>query len=320
MRRSQSGATWLAIASIVIAHASGSAQQPQTRDASHPPIRGTASIAGTIVADDDAHAPIRHATVTIRSAGRLDMRMTATDESGRYLFRDLPAATYTMDAAKGAYLATSYGALRPGGADLGVPIPLAEGQAFVARPMVLTRGSVVTGRLLDANGRPVAGVGVTVGLLTIVNGDRQVRPMNGAVTDSRGIYRVFGLVPGDYLISATAPLLSGPMATLTTAQLQWLDRGSGAGAVPPPPSSRPLIPVPTFYPGTADVAAAGVVTLGRGEERADLDIALVRVGAANISGIVSGADGQPFANAIVARAPKKIGSLTGSALNLQTRS
>ena len=36
-----------------------------------------------------------------------------------------------------------------------------------------------------------------------VRGERQLRPAGGDQTDDRGQYRVFGLPPGDYYVSAT---------------------------------------------------------------------------------------------------------------------
>jgi hypothetical protein len=143
--------------------------------------------------------------------------------------------------------------------------------------------------------------------------------MSGA-TDSRGVYRIFGLASGNYLVSASLGPSLGMVGELTPAQLQWLDRGAGPGPGPPPTAGHPMASAPTFYPSTADIGVATPVTLLRGEERTGIDIIVVRVPAARVSGIVIGLDGQPLANAIVVRAPKKLGGVSGPAFNLQARS
>lgn len=305
---------------IAVTIATGWAQQSQTRDAARPPYRGTASIAGTVVADDDTHRPIRHATVTIRSAGRLDVRMTATDENGRFVFSELPAASYTLEVAKGAYLAAGTGPARVGGIGTSAPIPLVDGQAYVAKPITLIRGAVITGRVLEANGQPVMNTLINVGIVDVVNGEPQFRFVLSGVTDTRGVYRVFGLAPGTYLVSASVGPNLSMVGELTPAQLQWLERGAGTAPGPPPPAAHPRASSPTFFPSTPDVGAATPVVLGRGEERQGIDITVVRVPTARLSGTVIGLDGQPLANAIVMRASKRIGGVSGPAFNLQARS
>ncbi|HEY6356694.1 MAG TPA: carboxypeptidase-like regulatory domain-containing protein, partial [Vicinamibacterales bacterium] len=133
-----------------VAAGAGAAQQAPTRDGSRGPSTGTAILSGTVVAGDEAHTPIPHAVLTLShgggpGVGMSNQRTTATDETGRYVFPDLPAATYTLTAARGAYLTAGYGALNPGAPSL--PIPLKDGQQFVAKPIVLVKGSVIAGRI-----------------------------------------------------------------------------------------------------------------------------------------------------------------------------
>ena len=146
---------------VLVGVAAVVAAQNQTvpRDVPRVVATGTAVINGSVVADDQTHAPMRHATVTLSRGGTEDIRTTQTDEQGHYTYNDLPPGTYTLGAAKGGYISASYGAIQ-----LGMPgsaITIADAERFAAKPIALTRGGVIAGRLSDRSGRPMAGVGFT---------------------------------------------------------------------------------------------------------------------------------------------------------------
>ena len=68
----------------------------------------------------------------------------------------------------------------------------------------MVKGGVITGRILDSAGRPI--VGTSVAALRVR--DEDSRPTNPAqfgsdITDDRGVYRIFGLRGGAYIISAS---------------------------------------------------------------------------------------------------------------------
>jgi hypothetical protein len=304
-----SSAIWL-IPLLVSAVQAG--QEPARDVPIRAPFRGTSVVSGTVVADDQTHTPVRHATLTLTRPGGNDARTTATDDQGRFVFSDLPAATYTLAATKGAYLTANYGAVSPGAPP--VPIPLKDGQRFAATPIVLIRGAVITGRVVDPNGRPIANARVSATQFDVSGGERQPRTaaVDGgfATTDSRGIYRMWSLAAGDYVVSVVATLNSQPTVLMTPAEQQWIEQRQGSSAAPngPPPASRPFIAAPTYFLGTADLANASVVTLGRAEERQGVDISVVRVGTARVSGLVVGLDGQPAAGAVVIRSSKQKGA------------
>jgi hypothetical protein len=125
----------------------------------------------------------------------------------------------------------------------------------------------------------------------VVNGVRRRRATSQPsqnVTNAHGEYRIYGLAPGEYLVSSAPP----PQAVLAEAQaadLAWA--ASGAGPVPPQPSASTY--APTMFPGTTDASAGVVITLGRGEERLGVDFSLQFVPVARVSGFVIGLDGQP---------------------------
>lgn len=300
------------------------AQAPQ-RDIQRATALGTARVTGSVVADDQARTPVRRATLTLSRAGANDARIIASDDHGLFLFDDLPAGVYTLGASKGGYLAKSYVAPQPGLP--GNPIPLAEGQRFEAKPIALTRGAVLTGRLLDARGHAISSTTVFASQFRLVDGQRLRRNLPGASagssTDGGGVYRIYGLLPGDYIVSATSLMaVSGESRReVTAAEVQWAQQqargvqlGPVAPGVPPasaaaPVSGRPFAYAATYYPGTADESRATVITLARGEERADVDFQMQYVPVAHVSGVVIGPDGQPVPGVALVRAFKQTAPL-----------
>jgi hypothetical protein len=170
----------------------------------------------------------------------------------------------------------SYGALRAGRA--GTPLAITAGQRVTGLTVRLPRGAVITGRVTDENGRPSRGVFVRLLRSEQQAGVRTLVPVSFAPaaaasvvtqTDDLGNYRLFGLSAGDYVVSVLPQEALG---------------ASAPRAVPTPPSSTY---VPVYYPGTTMASVAGVITVGAGEERTGVDVSLVRVAAAVISGVVT---------------------------------
>ncbi|HET9266685.1 MAG TPA: carboxypeptidase-like regulatory domain-containing protein [Vicinamibacterales bacterium] len=267
----------------------------QQRDTTPPPVPvGSGEIAGRVVSADSNPQPLRRTVVTL-TGDLLNPRSVLTNDDGRFVFSRLPAGTFSVTARKAAYLAAPYGARRPGRA--GMPIALAEGQRL-SISIAMFRGSAITGVLRDRSGTPVRGVDVrAIDARTILVED--ALPPEIATTDDRGVYRIYGLRPGDYYVVAL-PMMGGsgeitaPSAASVDAALALLSsrRPVAPGGKPAPPPSPPRQPTvgfaPVVYPGTASHSEAASVRVEAGEERTGVDFEMRLFRMAAIEGVVSG--------------------------------
>src|SRR4030095_14237696 len=105
------------------------------------------------------------------------------------------------------------------------PVTIADGQRVDGLALKLVRGSVLSGTVRDELGPPAPGIAARVLQGRMVDGERVLSPAPavsgpfGETTDDRGVYRVFGLAAGDYLVSAT-PRTVGP------SDIRQIDRKS----------------------------------------------------------------------------------------------
>ena len=218
-----------------------------------------------------------------------------TDDGGRFAFEGLPAGRFTVSGSKPAYVTNAMGARRPGRS--GVPISVIPGQRVTDVRIVLPRGAVITGTIRDRSGAPaedMAVAAVPVESLAFAPGT-SLRPETVA-TDDRGVYRIFGLTPGEYVVYVGLRLFgSSEMSVRSPAELdaafKQLAQGPGRGETPS--RSQAVAYAPTFYPGTARIADAGRISVAAGEERGGVDITMALVPVAAIEGTVVNPDGSP---------------------------
>ena len=257
---------------------------------------GTARITGRVLTTESG-APIRRAQVRIM--GPEIMAKTAmTDGEGRFEFRDLPGGRFNLSASKSGYVTVQYGQTRP--FESGRPIELTDKQVLENADITMPRGSVIAGRIVDEFGEPLPDVNVTAMRQTWTNGRRRMTPAGGRIaqTNDLGQFRIYGLPPGDYYISAT---LRGPIDMMAVEMAVSVRAGfNEAGPTASNPSSGYA---PTYFPGTFNVADAQRVTLAVGQEIGNADFALTPVRLAKITGIVIGSDGKPLSGAMVTASP-----------------
>jgi hypothetical protein len=113
------------------------------------------------------------------------------------------------------------------------------------------RGGVITGKVTDAEGRPVIVQSVFIVPADAVGASRPAKPAITAQTDDRGIYRAFGITPGRYKVAA--------------GQGDQVYAGYFAGQ-----SKYKRV----FHPDVSDAAKATVIEITEGSEASKVDITL----------------------------------------------
>ena len=249
---------------------------------------GTATIRGRVVAMDTGQV-IRRAQVRL-SGPDAGVKSALTDGNGRYEFKALPAGRVNLTVSKGGFVSMQYGQTRP--FEPGRPIELSDGQMLDKVDIALPRGSVISGRVVDEFGEPVTDAMVTAMRMSFTNGRRRLVPAGRlGQTNDIGQFRIYGLPPGEYYISATYRDLSAIAMNIAEAG------GGGSGSMPASGYA------PTYFPSTPSPAEAQRVSVAVGQEMTGIDISLQPVKLARITGQAVASDGRPLGSAMIMLMP-----------------
>jgi hypothetical protein len=199
--------------------------------------------------------------------------VTSTDSEGRFEIKDLAAGRYMLMVNKAGYVQASYGQQRPN--EPGTPIDLGEGQIAEKIAFSLQRGGVISGVVFDDGGEPVAGTQVQAMRYQFMGGQRRLVPASSDSSDDRGAFRIYGLPPGEYFISAV-----NRMGQMMVAPNMTSTEQDGFA--------------PTYYPGTPNLGEAGRVTIKAGQEMTGANFAMVVARMARVSGRVLNSRGEPI--------------------------
>lgn len=293
-----------------------SASQTRDRTPAAAVPTGTATLSGRVVTTDADARPLSRVLVTLAGDDLPGGRALVTDADGAFVFERLPAGRFTVTGTKPAYLPGGYGVTRPGRSP--IPVQLRAGESRAGVTFALTHGAAVSGTLHDANGEAASGIRVAA-LRVPLPGARPVLVVTTwATTDDRGVFRLYGLVPGDYYVSSM--MASGSrvsdVTAFSTAQIDEallaLQRGVPAPAMSNTAPQGTYGAAPMFYPGTPALDSATRVTLAAGEERSGVDFTVRLVRMATIEGDVID-NGNPIEPLIINPTGFELPSLTGAA-------
>jgi uncharacterized protein (DUF2141 family) len=299
------------IASLALSAAAGGLVAQQRDSASAPPP-ATGRLAGQVVTTDAPPQPVRNAIVTVSASELSESKSTMTDDSGRFVFANLPAGRFTITASKVAHITTAYGAKRPGRP--GTALPLAAGQQITDLMLRLARGGVITGRVADRAGQPIAMVQVMAIREEFATSSGGALPASNVfATDDRGMYRIYGLDPGTYVV-AVVPRVSGlgaievmssaeidaTLARLRARSAVLTTTPQTVPAVAPPFQGYTFSPV--YFPGTPAVSDAQRITIAAGDERNGTDVIVEPFRVSTIDGTIATPNGSSPANATLSLA------------------
>jgi hypothetical protein len=173
------------------------AQTPAPKSAEEP-TRGT--ITGKVV--NESGQPMAGASAFVRAMGSGSGRTMTTDAEGQFQANNLEPGLYTVGANAPAYTSAPYDPNSPALYRIGDTVNLQ-----------LVRGGVITGTVTNALGEPVIAVRVRVIMVRNAKGQPPGPLFLGSMeqsTDDRGVYRIYGLSPGTYLVSAGGTNISQP--------------------------------------------------------------------------------------------------------------
>lgn len=178
----------LVVLSVLFTH--GQAQQPATKSEEN----RSGIINGRVV--NESGQPMIGATVFVRpAAGAMMSRNTTTNAEGNFQVSGLEPAQYFVNANSPAYIAPQI--------DADIPLPTYRVGDSVR--LELIRGGVITGTVTNATGDPLVGVRVRALMVRDIAGKplrSRVPSWGERTTDDRGIYRIYGLAPGTFIVQA----------------------------------------------------------------------------------------------------------------------
>jgi hypothetical protein len=254
------------------------------------------SIAGVVLRAGD-NTPLRKAVVSLMSqgpqAGPVRPMTAATDTDGKFFFSEVRPGRYMLSVSRTGYAREMYGQRGPG--NPGATLTVSAGQRITDLVLHLVPGGVITGRVVDEDSEPLSGVRVQVMRWAYMNGRRGLMPSGGGMTDDRGEYRIFGLTPGRYYVSAV-----------------FMGSGfAGAGSFIGQDDAGTEAYTPTYFPGVSDPAQAAPIDVRAGDEVPGINLRLVPSHAVRVSGRVRLATGEAPRGVSVNLFPRGAGMMRG---------
>src|SRR5947209_2809175 len=259
----------LILAAIVFAVAlSGTVLAQTTEDqngdaaASKP---NSSSITGRVVTQTSQ--PVTNATVYVsRMNSTSPPRPIPTDADGQFKFAGLEPGIFSVTASAPSYI------LPPGNPNAVAPNYYRIGDSVT---ITMIKGGVINGHVTDAEDKPVVAVRVRALMVRDAYGQAASGVATERLTDDRGVYRLYGLAPGTYVVSAGGPSAFSVVGGTAFGGFGPGGRagggGGGFGGFGNPSTALYDRDAPTFAPSsTRDTAME--VSVGAGDEVNDVNI------------------------------------------------
>ncbi len=203
--------------------------------------------------------PVKTATVQLQSLQDLAHTISVvTDVGGRFELKGIGPGRYRLKVSRTGLVTQEYGQKTPN--DPGAEIRLVPGQNLRDLLFRLIPWGVIAGRVLDEEGEPLPWAQVSALREVYSNGKRKLSPEALVPTNDLGEFRLFGLKPGRYFVSARYK-----------PGLHVVGRGEVQEDADE--DSRPEF-MPIYYPSSPDPTRASTITLKAGEEIPAVEILL----------------------------------------------
>jgi hypothetical protein len=182
--------------------------------------------------------------------GRPITKTATTGVGGEYLFGGLSAGTYTMAAQKPGFVPHSAPARAPRNYPSASPDNLVVCASVFGHAIQLDPLGVIEGRVTNQHGDSLSGVYVGLFECSVEDGVRRVRPGRSAMTNDRGVFRLWDLQPGKYYVKAMGR--AGGTAMYVGVKPVNYDLSEGFR--------------PVFFGGGRDMESATPVVVGAGTQ------------------------------------------------------
>lgn len=257
---------------------------------------------------DDTNRPVRRARVMLMRAdgasGGSD-KSGVTDERGEFQIKDVTAGGYIlMVDSPGVVTPLSMVELEEGMNERAAFVALKKefeevsvnGTNTVNVQVRARRGGVITGRVTYQDGDPATGAQITI---MRKKDNRMVRfiisftpaTLLSLRTDDRGVYRIAGLPPGEYVLGAS--------------EANTREDGDGEYAMMGLGSSNFSV---SYYQNATSVKQATAVKVEAGQEASEINITLIDRAAYTVSGTVVARQGRTPVRAQVSIQSRSEGS------------
>jgi hypothetical protein len=230
----------------------------------HAQVPPTAQLSGRVVGADTG-APVRSASIRLVAAkADIGTIIAISDDDGRFELSGVLAGQYSLQVSKPGFVSSSYG-LSP---DLPPPFGVSAGQKISLGDVKLPRAGAIAGKVFDAFGDPVADITITAWRLEFLTpAFRRVVSLRSFQSNDLGEFRIYGLQPGKYYVSAA--LKSGSLGD-----------------------------APTFYPGVPNLAEAQPIEVRAGQDAFGITLPLVPAPYGMVTGVVTDSKGAPYTSAL----------------------
>jgi len=245
---------------------------------------------------DDTGRPIRRAGVMLLSEeGNLQGKTGTTDKDGNFEIKDVTEGTYYITV-------TTPGVITPFGFSGNIFNPSTtrqkdsnvikalkdfftavnvDGTSDTKVEVRAKRGGAINGKITYSDGDPAINVSVEVlqkkdGKFSSVTLTINLSAILGTKTDDRGVYRIAGLPPGEYVVRASEPVTHQENKDKIGEAMEAAGNMFGN-------SSSMLV---TFYPEAAKAESATAINITAGQEQNDINISLPDRNLYKISGTV----------------------------------
>ena len=253
-----------AIACILLIFGSAVYVHSQTGVAAKGP---TASISGKVTIKGKGVAGIVVGMRLVDSSYQQSRGYKAfTDDQGNYKIINVPPGHYQVLAVAPVFVSH-------GDPSRWKTLLISKDETVENIDFELVRGGVITGKVTDAEGRPVIEEEVLV--YSVQQSNRPFNMMLGGRTDDRGIYRIFGLPPGKYRVAAGQNSENSFGRRMDNAFYKL-----------------------TYHTAATDPSQAAIIEVTEGGEVINIDITLSRalVKYSALGRIVHGDTGRPLSN------------------------